>query len=247
MRADAFAARCRHGPCVASPAPFAAPRRLDRCRAGRHRRDRSQALARRATRQGQAGIEPARPWQPLRGECCRIQHNGLLHAMPPVARKLASCRHCAQPPLCLAPLRACKTCLVRLRRKGHGQARCACSLGVSPRPPSIRPPEGAPWLRPPAAARQHRQGLPCGVSRRLDLPRTARAYEVPARQGPSRLRGAAKAAALTRSPPAHAHAREQPAAKRRMTLPAKNVPLAECFNASKENGNDEDDEGAVHA
>ncbi|MCY7372495.1 MAG: PAAR domain-containing protein [Spirochaetaceae bacterium] len=32
-----------------------------------------------------------------------------------------------------------------------------------------------------------------------------------------------------------------------LTLPPKNVSLAECFNASKENGNDEDDKGAVHA
>jgi transposase len=32
-----------------------------------------------------------------------------------------------------------------------------------------------------------------------------------------------------------------------LTLPAKNVSLAECFNASKENVNDEDDESAVHA
>ena len=33
-----------------------------------------------------------------------------------------------------------------------------------------------------------------------------------------------------------------------LTLPVENVSLAECFNASKENGNDEeDDEGAVHA
>ena len=32
-----------------------------------------------------------------------------------------------------------------------------------------------------------------------------------------------------------------------LTLPAKNVSLAEWFNASKENGNDEDDEGAIHA
>ena len=28
--------------------------------------------------------------------------------------------------------------------------------------------------------------------------------------------------------------------ERRLTLPPKNVPLAECFNASKEDGNDED-------
>jgi len=34
---------------------------------------------------------------------------------------------------------------------------------------------------------------------------------------------------------------------RKVTLPSKNVPLAECFNASKENGNDEDSEGALHA
>ena len=32
-----------------------------------------------------------------------------------------------------------------------------------------------------------------------------------------------------------------------MTLHPKNVSLAECFNASKENGNDEDNESAVHA
>jgi hypothetical protein len=32
-----------------------------------------------------------------------------------------------------------------------------------------------------------------------------------------------------------------------LTLPAKNVSLAEWFNASKENGNEEDDEGAIHA
>jgi len=32
-----------------------------------------------------------------------------------------------------------------------------------------------------------------------------------------------------------------------LTLPPKNVPLAECFNASKENGNDEDSAGALHA
>ena len=32
-----------------------------------------------------------------------------------------------------------------------------------------------------------------------------------------------------------------------VTLPPKNTPLAECFNASKENGNDEGDKGAVHA
>jgi hypothetical protein len=32
-----------------------------------------------------------------------------------------------------------------------------------------------------------------------------------------------------------------------LTLPAENVSLAECFNASKENGNDEDDEGAIYA
>ena len=32
-----------------------------------------------------------------------------------------------------------------------------------------------------------------------------------------------------------------------LTLPPKNVPLAECFNASKENGNDENSAGALHA
>jgi len=32
-----------------------------------------------------------------------------------------------------------------------------------------------------------------------------------------------------------------------MTLPPKNVSLVECFNASKENANDEDGKGALHA
>jgi hypothetical protein len=32
-----------------------------------------------------------------------------------------------------------------------------------------------------------------------------------------------------------------------LTLPSKNVPLAECFNASKENGNEEDGTGQLHA
>ena len=32
-----------------------------------------------------------------------------------------------------------------------------------------------------------------------------------------------------------------------VTLPPKNVPLAECFNTSKGNGNDEDSAGALHA
>ena len=31
-----------------------------------------------------------------------------------------------------------------------------------------------------------------------------------------------------------------------VTLSPKNVPLAECFNASKEDGNDEDSAGALH-
>src|SRR6218665_270346 len=37
------------------------------------------------------------------------------------------------------------------------------------------------------------------------------------------------------------------ALRRRLTLPPKNVSLAEWFNASKENGNDEDSAGALHA
>ena len=36
-------------------------------------------------------------------------------------------------------------------------------------------------------------------------------------------------------------------AELKVTLPPKNVPLAECFNPSKENGNDEDSAGALHA
>ncbi|MCW5230488.1 hypothetical protein, partial [Verminephrobacter eiseniae] len=37
------------------------------------------------------------------------------------------------------------------------------------------------------------------------------------------------------------------AGHRVLTLPSKNVSLAEWFNASKENGNDEDSAGALHA
>jgi hypothetical protein len=33
----------------------------------------------------------------------------------------------------------------------------------------------------------------------------------------------------------------------KLTLPSKNVSLAECFNVSKENGNDEDNESALYA
>ena len=60
----------------------------------------------------------AGPWQALRGYLGQApsKHNGLLHEVWPVVRKLSSCPHrCAalapfgftQPPLCLAPLRSC--------------------------------------------------------------------------------------------------------------------------------------------
>ena len=39
----------------------------------------------------------------------------------------------------------------------------------------------------------------------------------------------------------------EPEALAAVTLPPENVPLAECFNASKEYGNDEDSAGALHA
>ena len=65
-----------------------------------------------------------------------------------------------------------------------------------------------------AAAHEDRQGLPCGVSRRVAFHRTARACSCPRASRPSRLRGAAEAAALTRPPPEHAHGREQPNSQR---------------------------------
>lgn len=68
MRADAFGTAAVTRLACATRAPFAAPWRRHRRRAGQHRRGRDQALARRATRQATAGIEPAAAWQSLRGE-----------------------------------------------------------------------------------------------------------------------------------------------------------------------------------
>jgi hypothetical protein len=88
----------------------------------------------------------------------------------------------------------------------------------APRVPSTRAWSSLAGCRPATRARLPERpgltaaGLPCGVSRRVALHRTARAYCSPSASRPSRLRGAAKAAALTRSPPAHAHGREQPTA-----------------------------------
>jgi hypothetical protein len=152
MRADAFGPAAVTRLACASPAPFAAPQRWDPRRAGRHR-EHSQALARRATKQGQAGIEPARPWQTLRGELpAAIQHNGLLHTHAPFARQARSVGHtCATPVMsCAPPLLRSKR--VRLRRSEHGQARVARGHGVGPRPTTHPPPRGGSLVTPPAVA-----------------------------------------------------------------------------------------------
>ena len=80
----------------------------------------SQALRAKLRSQAEPGIEPAPPWQGLRGKspCGTIKHNGLLHKVRPVtALKLRLVSTplrlrfapfgFAQPPLCLAPLRPC--------------------------------------------------------------------------------------------------------------------------------------------
>ncbi len=150
MRADAF------GPAAVTGLAWQAPRR------SLHRADATgAALASTAgteVRRWRAGWEyKARRAlsPPVLGRrcgvnCFAIQHNGLLHAVPPVARKLASCRHRAQPPLCLAPRSTCGACAeVRaVRSTGLQVTRSGAASGavtrVGPRPPTIRPPRGLP-------------------------------------------------------------------------------------------------------
>jgi len=167
MRAGAFGPAAVTRLACATRAPFATPWRRRRRRTGQHRRDRDQALSRRATKQGQAGIEPARPWQALRGELPRgaIQHNGLLHARPSFRSQAHSRRACAQPPLCLAPTPRLRGASARGTEPMPRQCRSSCAPGVPAAqvtgsgaasgavmelaPPAHHPPpEGAPWLSP---------------------------------------------------------------------------------------------------
>ncbi len=112
--------------------------------------------------QAAPGIEPGTTWQSLRGELpAAIQHNGLLHARP-AFRSPSS----LPPGMRATPVMSCAP--TRLRghrlgvpspcppntdarahpgyrlRKSRGQARCARSHRVGPRPPTIRPPRGLP-------------------------------------------------------------------------------------------------------
>ena len=119
MRADASRPAAVTRLACATRAPFAAPWRLDWHRAGRHRRDRSQALARRTTRQAAAGIEPAAAWQSLRGEslarfnitgCCRQPR-----------RSLAKAR--SLPGLTATPVMSCAAAAPAARPAGYGSPR----------------------------------------------------------------------------------------------------------------------------
>lgn len=118
--------------------------------------------------QGQPGIEPGRTLAVAAGLlACASKHNGLLHEVWPVVRKLTLCPHrCGcrlapfgftQPPLCLAPLRPCtrhqrcscraqsrSACWPWLRHRRRGsQPGASRSLDGWPRPSTIRP-RGAP-------------------------------------------------------------------------------------------------------
>ncbi len=62
--------------------------------------------------------------------CCAIQHNGLLHARPAFRSQAHSRQACAQPPLCLAPLRACAGHRLGVPSPCPANTRCSCAPGV---------------------------------------------------------------------------------------------------------------------
>ena len=123
---------------------------------------------------------------------------------------------------------------LRRHRKDHGQARCARRVRRAPPPtrpvshggvvplarhsfsrrvcPASRPPPPGggslnsrrPTAKQPNAASHAVQAAGVGMHRK------GQRTQAPARQGPSRLRGAAKAAALTRSPPVQLDHRDGP-------------------------------------
>jgi len=164
MRADAFGPAAVTRLACATRAPFATPWRLDRRRAGQHRRGRSQALRAGLRDKAGAGIEPARPWQSLRGACCRIQHNGLLHARPALVRKLTPAGHARNPRYVLRPAAPARgiglstsPCPAAVKGMcGHGFAiatkvlvrRAARAVMVLAPPDRPIRPQGAPRLSP---------------------------------------------------------------------------------------------------
>jgi len=128
--------------------------------------------ARRATKQGKAGIEPALPWQSLRGKCFALHITGCCRPVPQSRAKRAWCGTATpaaarpsggrQPPLCLAPLRACSAASWYSSPRSKTEA-CAAmaspspqaskqgasrSHWVGPRPATHPPPKGAPQLPP---------------------------------------------------------------------------------------------------
>jgi hypothetical protein len=100
--------------------------------------------------------------------CFAIQHNGLLHARPAVVRKLTPAGHARNPRYVLRPSAPARPKLVRLRRKDHGQARCARSHGVAPaRPPSAPQGGSLAAVRHRGAARPPRLAMRCKPTSRL--------------------------------------------------------------------------------
>ncbi len=141
MRADATDSVGVTALAVARPAPLDALRRATVVEAS--------ALRARMLRQAPAGVEPAAPWQSLRGESLtRFNITGCCTRMPhSLASSLGGAMR-AQPPLCLAPRSACNTQHVRPRAaRVMARRRKRRRHRGGPRPPPIRP-QGAPRLRP---------------------------------------------------------------------------------------------------
>ncbi len=175
---------------------------------------RSARCARGPRGQARPGIEPARAWQSLRGELlAQFNITGCCHEAPQSLRcaplgagplRFASRPSGSrQPPLCLAPLRACRVAswvqlatLEGISMCGHGfaiaarvpsMARCARGHGVGPRPPTIRPPRGLPGF------------LHCPAQRSAVLA-TSRVRFAGLRPPLTRLRAALRGAGQRRSP-----------------------------------------------
>lgn len=150
----------RHGPCRARPAPVDALRR-----AAADQGQRACARGHR-DRPGRA-LSPPVPGRRCGVNCPEGQFNitgCCTHARRSV-RQAHSRRACAQPPLCLAPLRACAGIgsgyraharrtpkhvrpWLRHRRKGSWSGALRAQSWSWPPPAHHPPPEGAPWLPP---------------------------------------------------------------------------------------------------
>ena len=92
---------------------------------------RSARLRARAVRQGKAGIEPAMPWQSLRGESlARFNITGCCTRCGHSRAGRARCPHRVQPPLCLAPPQRLRGASARGTEPMPRQYRCSCAPGV---------------------------------------------------------------------------------------------------------------------